>query len=75
MTIVRKGSFSISPLSDTHNNHVYGGIDNDVVLTRADTIEFTCEYNMGSYPFDTQKCSMIFVLLVSWELASNQVRH
>ena len=52
----------ISPLEELQNDHVYKGIENDLILSQVYTTSFTCEYDMAGYPFDNQKCSMIFTM-------------
>merc|ERR1712117_1010429 len=44
------------------NDNIYSGIQNDLILSQVYTTSFTCEYDMGAYPFDVQKCSMIFIM-------------
>ena len=67
MTIDRNGTADISPLTDVHNNHIYKGSENELILARVYTASFICEFALGSYPFDFQKCSMIFVMQVLTE--------
>ena len=64
MTIYRQGSYFPSYPDEVHNNHFFNGKDNDLVLTHTETFSFTCDYKMAYYPFDTQKCTLIFVLMV-----------
>ncbi len=64
MTIDRMGTATKSPMTDVHNNHFYAGGDNDINLFHGYTIDFSCLFDMSYYPFDTQKCSMIFTLQV-----------
>ena len=47
------------------NDHIYYGEENVLILSQTYTTSFTCKYDMGAYPFDVQKCSMIFVLEVN----------
>ena len=54
----------ISPLQALQNNHVYKGVENDLILSQVYQTSFTCEYDMAGYPFDNQKCSMIFTMQV-----------
>merc|ERR1712117_320615 len=62
ITIRRNGTATISPLEVMQNDHIYSGIQNDLILSQVYTTSFTCEYDMGAYPFDVQKCSMIFIM-------------
>ena len=64
ITIHKNGTPVISPLEELQNDHVYKGIENDLILSQVYTTSFTCEYDMAGYPFDNQKCSMIFTMQV-----------
>ena len=64
ITIERNGTADISPLADVQNNHIYKGSENELILSRVYTTNFICEFELVSYPFDVQKCSMIFVMQV-----------
>ena len=64
ITIERNGTADISPLADVQNNHIYKGSENELILARVYTTNFICEFALASYPFDVQKCSMIFVMQV-----------
>ena len=62
MTILRNGSFVISPKEKLYNNHKYNGNDNSISLSRNYTTDFECKYKMHYYPFDVQHCRMEFIL-------------
>ena len=62
MTIVKNGSFDISPMENLYNNHLYNGKDNSVSVSRKYTTDFECKYKMHYYPFDIQHCTMEFIL-------------
>ena len=64
MSIQRHGRATISPLEVMQNDHIYSGIQNELILSQDYTTSFTCEYDMRAYPFDVQKCSMILILQV-----------
>ena len=64
LTIMRNGTATVSPMNEIQNDHIYLGIENDLVLSQVYTTSFTCMFGMQGYPFDTQKCSMIFILEV-----------
>ena len=64
MSIQRHGRATISPLQVMQNDHIYSGIQNELILSQVYTTSFTCEYDMRAYPFDVQKCSMILILQV-----------
>ena len=61
---MRNGTATVSPMNEIQNDHIYLGIENDLVLSQVYTTSFTCMFGMQGYPFDTQKCSMIFILEV-----------
>merc|ERR1712214_277991 len=62
ITIQRNGTATISPLKALQNDHIYSGVENELILSQVYTTSFTCKYDMGSYPFDTQRCSMVFIM-------------
>ena len=64
ITIQRNGTATISPLKVMQNDHIYSGIENELILSQVYTTSFTCEYDMRAYPFDVQKCSMIIIMQV-----------
>ena len=65
ITVNRKGTPSASSLEEIQNDHVYKGEENELILSQVYTTDFICEYNLQNYPFDVQKCSMIFIMQVS----------
>ena len=64
ITIQRNGTAMVSPLKVLQNDHIYSGIENELILSQVYTTSFTCEYDMRAYPFDVQKCSMIIIMQV-----------
>ena len=57
-----KFSYTSSDISSTQNIYIFEGEKNKIEMTRAlDTI-FICKYDMALYPFDTQTCTMDFLL-------------
>ena len=68
MTIERQGGFETSPLTEIQNNHYYAGAENDVDLIRGYTTEFMCDFDMSKYPFDMQRCHMVFAFQVAEEI-------
>lgn len=64
MTVQRTGKAAISPLEEIQDFHMYEGAHNDLILSQDYTTSFICNYDMAAYPFDVQKCSMVFVLKV-----------
>ena len=72
LMVLRNGTAYTSPLEDIQNDHIYLGNENVLVLSQTYTTSFTCKYDMGAYPFDVQKCSMVFVLEV-WSILSFEI--
>ena len=64
ITIQQNGTANISPLEIMQNDHIFLGIENELMLSQVYTTSFTCKYDMRAYPFDVQKCSMIFIMQV-----------
>ena len=65
ITIQQNGNPTISPLEEIQNDHIYLGSENELILVQDYTTSFICKYDMAAYPFDIQKCSMIFILHVN----------
>ena len=65
ITINRNGQYETSKMTEIHNNHIYAGDENELLLSRIYTTSFTCDFNMARYPFDIQECNMIFILKVT----------
>ena len=65
MLINRTGKYHVSTVDNLHNNHLYLGKENDIVMSRIFTTKFICEYQLKHYPFDTQVCDLVFVMQVS----------
>ena len=64
MTIERLGNATPSGIQDLYNNHMFSGEENVLRLSRTFTTEFICNYELRDYPFDTQVCTMVFVMKV-----------
>ena len=64
MTIERLGNSTPSGIQDLYNNHLFSGEENLLRLSRTFTTEFICNYELRNYPFDTQVCTMVFVMKV-----------
>ena len=50
------------PYQSLQNKRTYKGGENTMSSSRFYNTEFVCIFNMKWYPFDTQKCSMVFVV-------------
>ncbi len=61
-SVLRDGTYQRRNLSYLHNAYVYKGTENPIALSRVYTGKFICEYDMSVYPFDTQKCTAIFIM-------------
>ncbi len=61
VSIARKGDSKLSPNTELHNYRIYKGSENPITITRSYSKNFICEFDMASYPFDTQVCSVIIV--------------
>ena len=62
--MTRNGTYTVGPMSDVHNNHLYRGEENPITVARTYHTNFLCDYDMALYPFDIQECNMSFVLEV-----------
>ena len=51
-------------MTEKNNIYIFKGAENSIVMSRSYDTNFLCEYNMASYPFDTQICTMDFTLNV-----------
>ncbi len=61
-TITREGGFVPSPGSQLENAYIFKGAENPITISRVYDSEFLCEFNMASFPFDTQICSVVMVM-------------
>ena len=57
MSVERLGNFTVAK-----NKLVFKGSENPLTLSRFYKTNFICDFDMAWYPFDTQKCSMNFVV-------------
>ena len=64
ITVEQNGAGDASPMDEIQNNFIYKGSENELILSRVYTTNFLCEFGLSRYPFDTQKCSMIFIMQV-----------
>ena len=65
ITVNRKGTASVNSWDKLQNDHIYKGEDSELILSQVYTTNFICDYDLRSYPFDYQKCSMNFIMQVS----------
>ena len=57
---LRRGAFQRSPIYSIQSSYIFKGAENPLVMSRVYSEDFICKFNMRNYPFDTQKCSLIF---------------
>ena len=57
MEVERMGNFTVAK-----NKLVFEGSENPLSVSRFYKTSFICDFDMAWYPFDTQKCSMNFVV-------------
>lgn len=43
-------------------SNIYSGSDSYIIMSREYFVDWTCDYSLGMYPFDTQICKMVFDL-------------
>ena len=58
----RMGSYKWQNDTYLHNSYLFKGSENPITLSRVYSSKFICEYDMGVYPYDVQKCTSIFIL-------------
>ncbi len=61
-SVRRSGSYQRRNSSYLHNARLFKGGENAITLSRVYSSKFICEYDMAVYPFDSQRCSAIFIL-------------
>ena len=61
--VTRSGKFELLGMEELYNTEVYSGEDNFITLSRIYRTEFICLYQIAWYPFDTQRCRIVFHLL------------
>ena len=58
--IERLGSFEASSRSEAIRSYYFNGEVNPLTFSRIYDIEFICSYDMAWYPFDLQRCELLF---------------
>jgi hypothetical protein len=58
-------SYTKTELSHQQNIHIFLGANTQVEMSRSYETEFLCLYNMAWYPFDSQTCSLDYMLDVT----------
>ena len=60
ISVRRVGNFTQNTLESIDNIYAFQGADNPLIMFRIYETEWICDYQMNWYPFDTQKCQMVF---------------
>ena len=58
--VIKNGNFSINEPNEIDNINVFNGAENSLMTNRIFETKWICTYAMNVYPFDTQKCLMVF---------------
>lgn len=45
-----------------YSDEMYEGALNAIVLIKKMTVEFSCQFQLSYYPFDTQSCQLLFFI-------------
>ena len=66
VNIERRGPFTLSKPFELENIRYYKGAENPLIMRRYYDERFLCNFNLEWYPFDIQRCLMIFTMKQSW---------
>ena len=58
----REGGFQRNGLEEIDEAELFEGEDNNLTMVQTYTHEFQCQYQLHSYPFDTQVSKSLFIL-------------
>ncbi len=58
---LRLGVPAPAPVWEADERRLYSGAENPLVYGRHHNIQFQCSFDMTYYPFDVQRCHMIFL--------------
>ncbi len=64
-----KGPFRLNPVHESEERYVFSGGENPLVYKRHYNVQFQCNFDMSFYPFDVQRCTMVFVRETSGKFA------
>ena len=70
INIERRGTFALSKPFELENIRYYKGAENPLIMRRYYDERFLCNFYMEWYPFDIQRCLMIFTMKQSWALST-----
>ena len=62
ISVKREAEFTRNTISDIDNTYIFQGKDNPLEMSRVYETDWICDYEMNWFPFDTQKCRMVFAL-------------
>ena len=62
--VVRKGDFESSNIDENENIQYFKGAENLLTMKRFYNQVFQCNYQMGWYPFDIQRCKVLSILKI-----------
>ena len=54
VVVERQGKFNRSNFEVMDEKEIFGGAENNLIMTQTYTHEFQCIFNLWKYPFDTQ---------------------
>ena len=69
--IKKLGPHRQNDISEIHEDYLYEGRQNPLVLSRSYTVTLTCRFELQLYPFDHQECPM--KLQVPFELETHMI--
>ena len=58
MAIGRTGTSKTNSLNDIDEDYLYSGAENKILLLTSTQVKLHCKFNLGMYPFDTQRCQI-----------------
>ena len=62
LIVHREGEAWLSPYEDKSTAEIYSGAENPFFYSRTYSTKFECDFQLQSYPFDTQECTMELVV-------------
>ena len=58
LTVHRRGESRLSPYEDNTTAEIFSGSENPFFYSRTYSTKFECDFQLQSFPFDTQECTM-----------------
>ena len=62
LIVHREGESWLSPYEDNKTAEIFAGSSNPFFYSRTYSTKFECDFQLQSYPFDTQECTMELVV-------------